>query len=786
MRILIASTGVPFPPTNGGLLRTYHLTRSLCQTHDVTLVCFSFEKYEEASLPVRVIEVPWELPPLYDQMSSSDEAVADAATRKLQYEVKEPWLASFYDSKAMEEALRREIPKNDLIIFEGTDTARFISLVPEAMPVILDFMDVCSAMWLRDSARLPLGSKERKDADHEVSRIIAYEKELAQRATLSLVCSELEAEHARKLFGVDNFYVFPNGVDTSFHVPTEKTPDPHSFIFVGTLNYQPNVEAVHYFAKDIFPRIRREMPDAKFHIVGSRVVKSIEKLGELPGVIFHGHVEDIRPYCYRAAVSVIPILSGGGTRLKILEGAAQGRAMVSTTIGAEGLQMHDGSELLIADTTEDFVKKAIKLARDASLRRELGCKARHASLNYDWKKIETEFNAFFEKQKFVQEPLVSIIVNNYNYGRFVGEAIESALNQTYPNVEVIVVDDGSTDNSREVISRYAGLVKTIFKENGGQTSSLNAGFAKSRGEIIVFLDADDQLSTDVIERIVPMLSVNHENVRVHWPLWVVDAGGRKTNERIPHANLDEGDLRDKVLKKGPDAYCFAPTSGNAWSRRFLNSVFPLPEVERQFGIGSASADAYLSMLAPFYGKIRSLSRPHGFYRIHGGNSSKRSFDEKMRRGLLKFDFRKMALLDFLKEKGIHANTEDWKSGQYELKQALEEIEAFIPSSDRFVLVDDENWAVNETVFKGRQIPFLERHGQYWGPPSDDETALKELERLRSTVKANFLVIASPSFWWLEHYQKFASHLELKYRRIIENERIVIFDLRLNSEAVTCK
>src|SRR6185295_5604355 len=102
-------------------------------------------------------------------------------------------------------------------------------------------------------------------------------------------------------------------------------------------------------------------------------------------------------------------------------------------------------------------------------------------------------------------PLVSIIVNNYNYGRFLGEAIQSALSQTYPNIEVIVVDDGSTDDSSEVIANFGGSIKTRFKQNGGQTSALNAGLRMSRGDIVCFLDADDALFPSAIAEAVQLL-----------------------------------------------------------------------------------------------------------------------------------------------------------------------------------------------------------------------------------------------------------------------------------------
>jgi glycosyltransferase involved in cell wall biosynthesis len=127
--------------------------------------------------------------------------------------------------------------------------------------------------------------------------------------------------------------------------------------------------------------------------------------------------------------------------------------------------------------------------------------------------------------------LASVIVNNYNYGRYVGEAIESALAQSHGPTEVIVVDDGSTDESRRVIEGYAGRARVVLKENGGQASALNAGFRVSRGEVVVFLDSDDVLLPTAVERAAALLA-DPGVAKVHWPMWEVDRTGAKTGRIV--------------------------------------------------------------------------------------------------------------------------------------------------------------------------------------------------------------------------------------------------------------
>src|SRR5436309_11842716 len=144
-------------------------------------------------------------------------------------------------------------------------------------------------------------------------------------------------------------------------------------------------------------------------------------------------------------------------------------------------------------------------------------------------------------------PLASIIVNNYNYGRFLREAVDSALNQTYRNTEVIVVDDGSTDGSPEVIASYGERIVPVLKQNGGQNSALNAGFSRSRGDVIIFLDSDDLLLPSAVENV--MRYFDDPNVaKVHWPLWLIDEGGRRSGNVWPSGTLVDGHLREAIIR----------------------------------------------------------------------------------------------------------------------------------------------------------------------------------------------------------------------------------------------
>lgn len=207
--------------------------------------------------------------------------------------------------------------------------------------------------------------------------------------------------------------------------------------------------------------------------------------------------------------------------------------------------------------------------------------------------------------------LISIIINNYNYDRFLTEAIDSALNQTYEHIEVIVVDDGSTDNSRQIIAAYGDRILPILQPNGKQAAAFNSGFARSKGEIIIFLDSDDFLYPEAVAEIAAAWRPNLS--KVHYRLDVVDGTGEPLGYSAPQGSfsLSRGEVWKTLLEVG--GYTSTPTSGNALSRQALTDLFPIPERYK------LTADDYLSFQVPFYGEVEAIERPLGVYRVHDSN-----------------------------------------------------------------------------------------------------------------------------------------------------------------------
>ncbi|MEK6320353.1 MAG: glycosyltransferase family 2 protein [Acidobacteriota bacterium] len=374
-----------------------------------------------------------------------------------------------------------------------------------------------------------------------------------------------------------------------------------------------------------------------------------------------------------------------------------------------------------------------------------------------------------------EKKLASIIIVNYNYGRFLKQAIESALSQTYPHTEVIVVDDGSTDNSREIITSYDGRIIPVVKQNGGQGSAFNSGFTVSGGNIVCFLDSDDELLPSTLEMVVNHFS-DPEVVKVHWPLWIINSEGRKTG-RIKEPVLPEGDFRAVVMSHGPMSELTlpsAPTSGNAYARAFLEQVLPMPEAKYR-----VAADAYLFGLAPAFGRIKRLAEPQGLWRSHDQNTSRRTcFEIKLRDGAVNHEELCLILSRVLQETGIQPDLESWRAAGWwpRINLSIQEITALIPEGKDFILADGDGWGTDEFIAGRRRISFIERDGKYWGAPDDDETAIDELERLRESG-AGFIVFGWPVFWWFDYYRRFYNYLRSRYGCALENDRIVAFDLQ---------
>jgi polysaccharide biosynthesis protein PslH len=230
---------------------------------------------------------------------------------------------------------------------------------------------------------LKLRRREELRACHRMDRVLTVSEE--DRRALRTELPGLEAA------------VVPNGVDLERFSPAGE-PKGASAVFVGKMDYRPNVDAVRWFCAEVLPRVRAAVPGFVFTVVGSRPVSAVRELGRLPGVRVTGRVAETRPYVRDAAIAVVPLRAGSGTRLKILEALAMGRPVVSTTLGCEGLDTVDGAHLAVADSPEGFAERVVRLLRHDGERARLGRHGRQlVAERYGWTASVARLEATYEE-----------------------------------------------------------------------------------------------------------------------------------------------------------------------------------------------------------------------------------------------------------------------------------------------------------------------------------------------------------------------------------------------------
>ncbi len=213
-----------------------------------------------------------------------------------------------------------------------------------------------------------------------------------------------------------------------------------------------------------------------------------------------------------------------------------------------------------------------------------------------------------------EESLVSILINNYNYESFLGEAIDSALNQTYPHTEVIVVDDGSTDDSRKIIASYNDRIIPVLKENGGQASAFNAGLAASQGDIICFLDSDDTFTPEKVAEVVNVFDSHQE---ASWCFHRVKLVDVKTGDLLGRSQENpsrEYDFRTHMQRGKESPFAAPATSGLCFKRSLLQQILPMPEAI------TITSDSYLKLTALALGRGFHLNKDLAVQKIHGKNA----------------------------------------------------------------------------------------------------------------------------------------------------------------------
>jgi hypothetical protein len=246
----------------------------------------------------------------------------------------------------------------------------------------------------------------------------------------------------------------------------------------------------------------------------------------------------------------------------------------------------------------------------------------------------------------------------------------------------------------------------------------------------------------------------------------------------PSKPLEEGDLRDQVIRNGPYGYNTSPTSGSAWARSFIRRVFPIGDCGDKH-----SADTYINALAPLYGRIVKSDRLLSCYRIHGSNfSGGRPVIHKVKHDLQIYDYYCELFVEHLKNQGVTKDMGEWKESRegnpYYLwhlnaVETGEELLDLIPRGGVYILAGQDELGLSSWLEERLCLPLTERDGQYWGPPTDSEAAILELDAKRQ-AGAKYIVFISSSFWWLDYYSNLKEQLASKYLCVLRNERVIVY------------
>lgn len=390
-RILALSQCLPYPPHSGVTNRTLHILSELEQEFAVTLIPF-FRVNHQAT--------PDERESAYRELVSRLTAVSEPvpiggesspARRVLDHGrsllTGKPYTYFEYGSAQFAEALVRftSAARPDLVHLDSLDLYRYLPLLP-SIPVACTHHSIESDLLRLRAVRL--GPLLARYVRWQADRLEAVERRVTATVSMNVMMSGVDAARLRSMVPSAPVTVVPNGVDTDYFRPPESPPLEGRVLFVGPTYSFPNLDAVEFFAREIWPSVRTSLPGASLEVAGRSAPDHASRFHAVPGMKLLGHLEDLRPSLGDAACVVVPIRVGGGTRLKILDAWAMGKAVVSTSIGCEGLAAADGVNLLIRDDAKSFAEAVRAVLTDPDLRRRLGDHGRRTAVShYTWTEI---------------------------------------------------------------------------------------------------------------------------------------------------------------------------------------------------------------------------------------------------------------------------------------------------------------------------------------------------------------------------------------------------------------
>ena len=384
LRILLLTQLLPYPPDSGPKVKTFHLLKYLAQRHRMTLV--SFVRSEQEAKLARDLE-------------TMCEAVYTTPMPRSRW--RDGWhlLRSTLSGQSFIIA-RDHVPAMHRLLADLCRKIRFdvvhadqLNMAQYALPLniparVLDQHNAVWTVFARLADQLPAGPRKSM-LNQEVRRLYRYEGQVCGMFDVVSTVSAEDVVALQQAMGRQaEMPIIPIAIDTEAEQVIKRQPDAMDIVYVGTMYWPPNIDGVLWFSREIFPLIQAQVPQARFVVVGARPPGEVIELGQQnPNIIISGYVPDLNKVLSHSALMVIPLRAGGGMRVKILNGLAQGLPMVSTTLGAEGIAVTNNEHLLLADTPPDFAAAVLRLLKNRNLANQLGRNARClAETVYDYRR----------------------------------------------------------------------------------------------------------------------------------------------------------------------------------------------------------------------------------------------------------------------------------------------------------------------------------------------------------------------------------------------------------------
>ncbi|QEM68669.1 glycosyltransferase [Geobacter sp. FeAm09] len=395
MNVLIVDEEVPWPLDTGKKIRTYNLLQRLQKRHSVTYLCYGDRGDCLPDCPnVTLITLP----------STVLEQKGFRFYRALLANMlsPKPYVVDRHYSAALEKRALSLVASGrfDLVHCEWMPYTENIRTLLGRLPSVLSAHNVEAQIWER-YCEAESNLLKKLYIYLQWRKMVGYEARAAVNYSQVSVVSAPDRDIFMERYGCSRVTVVPNGVDERYFAPAQSAICPGSMVFTGSMDWRPNQDGVTYFIEEIFPQIRRRIPAATFAVVGRKPPQWLLALAErTPGVTVTGTVDDVRPYIARSMLYVVPLRVGGGSRLKILEAMSMAKTVLSTTVGAEGLDVAEGKNILLRDTPRDFADAACTALENSAVFSGYGAAGRALILeSYTWDAIAGVMDAVWERAR---------------------------------------------------------------------------------------------------------------------------------------------------------------------------------------------------------------------------------------------------------------------------------------------------------------------------------------------------------------------------------------------------